>query len=191
MLYRLTDERRPKNRDEINVTMADGSRSLEARSRRAMELLDYIRSPKTEPPANVSLDFKQATELLEMFGGEPGEITLTTGDGHSGKGLYGYCTDQPQEGAIFLGVSDEEAMPETAPAAVVGPSEVHEAIRNVQAQYLALTKAAVNLVTAVDDRHDHHEAPLRYTIPYGAVTALREAITAAPQPAPAAQKGGA
>lgn len=48
LLYRLTDERNPKNRDEINVTMADGSRSVEARSRRARELLDRIRSAQPE-----------------------------------------------------------------------------------------------------------------------------------------------
>lgn len=44
LLYRLTDERRPKNRDEINVTMADGSRTEEARTRRAGQLLDAIRA---------------------------------------------------------------------------------------------------------------------------------------------------
>jgi len=49
LLYRLTDERRPQNRDEINVTMADGSRSPESRARRAGELLDRIRA--TKPPA--------------------------------------------------------------------------------------------------------------------------------------------
>ena len=52
LLYRLTDERRPQNRDEINVTMADGSRSDESRTRRAGELLDRIRSapqPKGHP----------------------------------------------------------------------------------------------------------------------------------------------
>ena len=43
LLYRLTDERYPTNRDEINVTMADGSRSIESRSRRALELLNRIR----------------------------------------------------------------------------------------------------------------------------------------------------
>lgn len=48
LLYRLTDGRRPENRDEINVTMADGSRSAESRTRRAGELLDRIRS--TTPP---------------------------------------------------------------------------------------------------------------------------------------------
>jgi len=42
LLYRLTDEHRPSNRDEINVTMADGSRSIESRTRRAGELLERI-----------------------------------------------------------------------------------------------------------------------------------------------------
>lgn len=44
LLYRLTDERRPKNRDEIIVTMANSSRTEEARTRRAGELLDAIRA---------------------------------------------------------------------------------------------------------------------------------------------------
>ena len=44
MLYRLTDERRPRNRDEINVTMANSSRTEEARTRRASELLHAIRA---------------------------------------------------------------------------------------------------------------------------------------------------
>ena len=48
MLYRLTNERNPQNRDEIQVTMADGSRSLESRGRRASELLGQIRAA---PPA--------------------------------------------------------------------------------------------------------------------------------------------
>jgi hypothetical protein len=48
LLYRLTDGRKPQNRDEINVTMADGSRSVESCTRRAGELLDRIRAT---PPA--------------------------------------------------------------------------------------------------------------------------------------------
>lgn len=44
LLYRLTDDAHPVNRDEINVAMADGSRSAEARARRAGELLDSIRA---------------------------------------------------------------------------------------------------------------------------------------------------
>jgi hypothetical protein len=48
LLYRLTDGRKPQNWDEINVTMAEGSRSVESRTRRAGELLDRIRAT---PPA--------------------------------------------------------------------------------------------------------------------------------------------
>lgn len=44
LLYRLTDGRHPENRDEINVTMAYGSRTPEARTQRASELLDRIRA---------------------------------------------------------------------------------------------------------------------------------------------------
>jgi hypothetical protein len=60
---------------------------------------------------SIHLDFKQATELLEMFGGEPTEITLTYGDGHSGKGIYASYTDMPEEGAEYLGISNDEAIP--------------------------------------------------------------------------------
>lgn len=49
LLYRLTDDRHPQNRDEINVTMADGSRSDESRARRAGELLDRIRATHPAP----------------------------------------------------------------------------------------------------------------------------------------------
>jgi hypothetical protein len=49
LLYRLTDERKPQNRDEINVTMADGSRSEASRTRRAGELLDRIRGTRRVP----------------------------------------------------------------------------------------------------------------------------------------------
>lgn len=52
LLYRLTDERRPKNRDEINVLMADGSRTEEARTRRAGELLDAIRAAAQQEKTN-------------------------------------------------------------------------------------------------------------------------------------------
>ena len=52
LLYRLTDDVRvPENRDEINVTMADGSRSPESRARRAGELLDRIRAAQPAPVA--------------------------------------------------------------------------------------------------------------------------------------------
>lgn len=60
LLYRLTDERRPQNRDEISVAMADGSRSIESRTRRAGELLDLIRS---SPPQRKPLTRGQIREI--------------------------------------------------------------------------------------------------------------------------------
>ena len=44
MLYRLTDERRPTNFDEIRVTMAGGSRDIDQTSSRAERLLDMLSS---------------------------------------------------------------------------------------------------------------------------------------------------
>lgn len=66
----------------------------------------------------ITLDFKQATELLEMFGGEPGTITLSMGveGSHSGPGLYAYYSELPEEGANFLGVADDEAAPQALEA---------------------------------------------------------------------------
>lgn len=64
LLYRLTDERHPCNRDEINVTMADGSRSIEARSRRALELLDRIRATHHSPPEGMAGGWISVDERL-------------------------------------------------------------------------------------------------------------------------------
>jgi hypothetical protein len=51
LLYRLTDDRKPVNRDEIRVTMADGSRTDEACSRRAGELFDRLTAAPAAPVA--------------------------------------------------------------------------------------------------------------------------------------------
>ena len=72
-------------------------------------------APAQAVASSITIDFKQAAELLEMFGGEPAEITLMMGDGHSGNGLYASYTDMPEEGAGFLGKPDNEALP-AAPA---------------------------------------------------------------------------
>ena len=58
----------------------------------------------------ITLDFKQATELLELFEGKPREIVLTVNDGHAGPGLYAFYKDQ-WLAAIFLGESNKEARP--------------------------------------------------------------------------------
>lgn len=54
---------------------------------------------------SITLDFKMASVLLDMFGGEPGLVTLQHGGEkcHSGAGLYAWHSDLPEEGANFLG----------------------------------------------------------------------------------------
>ena len=61
--------------------------------------------------AKITLDYRQAAELLEMFGGEPGQITLVVGTGHGGEGVYAYWDELPEEGTIYLGQPDDEALP--------------------------------------------------------------------------------
>lgn len=78
-------------------------------------------APASEAVAqSVTIDFKQATELLEMFGDEPCEITLTAypKDEHHfeegftiAAGLYAHYTECPEEGGNYLGVADHDAVP--------------------------------------------------------------------------------
>lgn len=65
----------------------------------------------------VELDFKQASELLELFGGEPTAYTVSyeTG-GHSGPGIYAHVTEYPEEGSSYLGETEIEAVPDAQPA---------------------------------------------------------------------------
>lgn len=62
----------------------------------------------------ITVDFKQAAALLEMFGGEAAEITLMAGPGHSGEGLYAVYNADP-EGAVYLGQTDDDARPDEEP----------------------------------------------------------------------------
>jgi hypothetical protein len=93
---------------------------------------------------SITLDFKQATELLAIFGGEPSEVTLTYGDGHSGKGIYAYYTEYPGEGAEYIGVSDCEALPTAAQPVEAAPVSQEPA-------RVALIKARTALETCVQD----------------------------------------
>ena len=65
---------------------------------------------------SIEIDFKQATMLLEMYGGEACSLMLIEGDKsyHSGEGLYVFSTDYPEEGFVFLGKTNEEAIPQKA-----------------------------------------------------------------------------
>ena len=82
-----------------------------------------LSSPAPAVGHSIAIDFKQATELLEMFGGDAGEITLTVADGTAGNGIYAHYTNYPEEGSEFLGVSDGDATPPAAPAATEAPSK--------------------------------------------------------------------
>lgn len=92
--------------DFMRFTPEQIEEALKARGRIALT------SAPAEP--SVLIDFKQATDLLAMFGGEPNEITLQIGEGHSGRGMYASYTEMPEEGTTFLGVSDPEAFPDPA-----------------------------------------------------------------------------
>lgn len=76
-------------------------------------VFDFARALLAAPGVqSVDVDFKQVTQILEMFGGEPAEMTICRGEGHSGMGVYASYTDMPDEGAEYLGESDDEATPE-------------------------------------------------------------------------------
>ena len=107
------------NNDEIMAINADIGLSMH----QLMLLVRAIEAARPVKPAfgpAVTLDFKQATEFLEMFGGEPAEICLIEAYGHSGDGIYAYYDDMPEEGTIYLGVSDDEAIPvKSSPVPIV------------------------------------------------------------------------
>jgi hypothetical protein len=63
LLYRLTDDRKPSNRDEIRVTMANGSHSPESCAARAGELLDAIKQARAADAASQSSDARASQAL--------------------------------------------------------------------------------------------------------------------------------
>ena len=154
LLYRLTDERRPANFDEIRVTMANGSRDIGQMSAQAERLLVMLTAPQPAPGApcdpSITLDFKMTTELLKMFGEEPGLVTLQQGSerSHSGAGLYAWYSDMPDEGAEFLGAEpDDEAVPEATPAQAVPAPGVEAVSEREFKQFRSDVITAAGLVT--------------------------------------------
>lgn len=69
----------------------------------------------------VEIDFKQATELLALFGGEPTVYRLDVeGEGtlaHGGPGLYATVAEYPEDGSWFLGRTAHHARPDAPPPA--------------------------------------------------------------------------
>lgn len=62
-------------------------------------------------------------------------------------------------------------------------------VNEAQRAYGGIVKAAINLIAEVDERHDTKDVPLKHTVPYAAVVALRAAIEGFP-PAPQAATQG-
>ncbi|MCP1117009.1 hypothetical protein [Robbsia andropogonis] len=130
LLYRLTKGPRTENKDEINVTMVDGSRDESARIKRASQLLMMISEESAGGEKRNAEEFPRFTlsghELLaaldfiapdrdtpEHADQLDGEVTIQYGDGHTGKGYYAWCTDYADEGSVFLSTPAEG---EPAPA---------------------------------------------------------------------------
>ena len=56
----------------------------------------------------MEIDIRIAKEILDAFGGEDAKMTLVyCEDGHSGEGYYIYCSDYPEDGAIYLGMAED------------------------------------------------------------------------------------
>lgn len=52
----------------------------------------------------IYLNYEQAKKLLDCFGGdETAIISIASGNGHSGDGIYVGVAEYPEEGAVYLG----------------------------------------------------------------------------------------
>jgi hypothetical protein len=73
LLYRLTDDPRPENCDEINVTMADGSRDAGPREARALQLMALLEQEESLKQAlRWALEWIDAVPDDVMLPGMPG-----------------------------------------------------------------------------------------------------------------------
>lgn len=77
--------------------------------------------PAAAAPANqLTLNYAQAVQLMVMYADDADcEITLSSGDGHSGAGIYAHYSEYPEEGAQLLDPSEKVAALAAAPAPVV------------------------------------------------------------------------
>lgn len=57
----------------------------------------------------LEIDHRIAKEILEYFGGEEANVTIQWWkEGHSGAGFYIWCTDYPEDGAVYLGMTEDQ-----------------------------------------------------------------------------------
>ena len=105
--------------------------------------------------SSIHLDLKQATAVLEMFGGEPGEVALLHGqNGHSGPGLYAAWTADA-EGSVYLGETDEEAEPDAPASPAQQDAGTREELGYLSAEHYAADMQAVgeSLMEAIKDNY--------------------------------------
>lgn len=84
-----------------------------------------------------------------------------------------FCLDKASSFELAFARLIERAHGITADSA--RPTEWH----TPPASWRLLAKAAINLLCAIDEKHDTQQPPLKYAVPYGAVNDLRSALGAA------------
>lgn len=123
-------------------------------------------APASEAVAqSITIDFKQATELLEMFGDQPCEITLTAypKDEHHfeegftvAAGLYAHYTECPEEGGNCLGVADHDATP--AGDSVDAPVQQAEMLTDAARDVLAERQRQISAEGWTPEHDDEHDS---------------------------------
>ncbi|MGU2439531.1 hypothetical protein ACTXHA_03935 [Burkholderia cenocepacia] len=74
---------------------------------------DEARAPSAGRHPHISLNYSQAQQLVEFFGGADGDATIQVFEGgHAGPGLYVWCEDHPEEGASRLDPDRAPSRPE-------------------------------------------------------------------------------
>lgn len=84
-----------------------------------------------------------------------------------------------------------EALVRSLAASATQVPEHWKVVNEAQRAYGGIVKAAINLIAEVDERHDTKDVPLKHTVPYAAVVALRAAIEGFPPTPQAATQGEA
>lgn len=90
------------------------------------------------------------------------------------------ASEAVKQDCMLSEISDLRARIATLEAAQSGEAVQHTKVQFGLATYGPMLRAAIDLLAAVDERHEQ-PFPLKYSIPYGAVNALREAIEASPE----------
>ena len=106
------------------------------------------------------------------------QATLDTGLYHDG-----------EEAARAVLIDEYKAMVKAAPPAPQAASEP-VAWPSPDPRFVRLVKAAIDLIAAVDENLDTKNVPLKYTVPWGAVTNLRNCLDGTAPPASVAGLSG-